>query len=71
MSTEKYHKTVWDRTSDLPISSTDLNHCPAAVPSPIEYVMKLKGEDADFLKSHLAMIMPVVSIRIWRVNPPF
>jgi hypothetical protein len=32
MSTEKSNDTIWDRTSDLQIFSTDLNHCATLVP---------------------------------------
>jgi len=39
--------------------------------NPIDYIMKFQGEVADFLKSLLAVIMPVVSIKIWGVSLPF
>ena len=37
MSIKNSNDTSWDRTSDLPICSTDLNHCATAVPFVILY----------------------------------
>jgi hypothetical protein len=42
MSTEKSNDTIWNRTNDLPICSTDLNHCANAGPNHRSYVTKIK-----------------------------